>query len=104
MIDHAGSVLVVTVAVVGVLHTIVPDHWAPIVVLARQQGWSPTRIAKSAALAGVGHVTTTLMIGALLWIVGATVATGGAVVAATVAALGVAAVPSGLTAETTTRS
>jgi ABC-type nickel/cobalt efflux system permease component RcnA len=74
MIDHAASVLVVTVAVVGVLHTIVPDHWAPIVVLARQQGWSPARIARSAALAGVGHVTTTLVLGALLWIVGATVA------------------------------
>lgn len=74
MIDHAGVLLIITVAVVGVLHTVVPDHWAPIVVLARQQGWSVVRTARSAALAGVGHVSTTLVLGALLWIVGASLA------------------------------
>lgn len=74
MIDHAGLLLIITVAVVGVLHTIVPDHWAPIVVLARQQGWSISRTARSAALAGVGHATTTLLLGALLWIAGASLA------------------------------
>ena len=61
MIGHAGVLLIVTVAVVGVLHTVVPDHWAPIVVLARQQGWSIARTARSAAIAGLGHVTTTLL-------------------------------------------
>jgi len=74
MVDQTASALVLTVAVVGVLHTIVPDHWAPIVVLARQQGWSTARTARAAALAGVGHVTTTLALGALLWIVGAVLA------------------------------
>ena len=74
MIGHAGALLIVTVAVVGVLHTVVPDHWAPIVVLARQQGWSITRTARSAAIAGLGHVTTTLLLGALVWIVGASLA------------------------------
>ena len=34
------------------LHTVVPDHWAPIVVLVRQQGWSIARTARSAAIAG----------------------------------------------------
>lgn len=74
MPDHSGALLILTVAVVGVLHTIVPDHWAPIVVIARQQGWSIVRTARSAALAGLGHVTTTLLLGALLWIVGAALA------------------------------
>ncbi len=63
-----------TVGVVGVLHTVVPDHWAPIVVLARQQGWSVAHTSRSAALAGLGHVTTTLLLGALLWIIGASLA------------------------------
>jgi len=67
--------LVATVAAVGVLHTLVPDHWAPIVVLGRQQGWSVSRTARAAALAGVGHVTTTLFLGLILWGVGATLAT-----------------------------
>ncbi len=68
------SLLVATVATVGVLHTLVPDHWAPIVVLGRQQGWSVSRTARAAALAGVGHVTTTLLLGLLLWVVGAALA------------------------------
>jgi hypothetical protein len=29
--------LIIAVAVVGVLHTMVPDHWAPITLLARQR-------------------------------------------------------------------
>lgn len=72
--NHNALLLVVTVGAVGVLHTIVPDHWAPIVVLARQRGWSTIRTARSAALAGFGHVSTTLLLGAMLWIVGASMA------------------------------
>jgi hypothetical protein len=66
--------LIATVLAVGVLHTLVPDHWAPIVVLGRQQGWSVLRTARAAALAGVGHVTTTLLLGLILWAVGASLA------------------------------
>jgi hypothetical protein len=32
-----APLLVATVAAVGVLHTLVPDHWAPIVVVGRQK-------------------------------------------------------------------
>ncbi len=69
-----GSLLITTVAAVGVLHTLVPDHWAPIVVLGRQQGWSVSRTARAAAIAGFGHVTTTLLLGIVLWAVGASLA------------------------------
>lgn len=71
--DH-GAILVATVAAVGILHTLVPDHWAPIVVIARQRGWSVPRTARAAALAGLGHVTSTLILGALLWVAGAALA------------------------------
>ena len=69
-----GPLLIATVATVGVLHTLVPDHWAPIVVLGRQQGWSVSRTARAAAIAGFGHVTTTLLLGIVLWAVGASLA------------------------------
>jgi len=69
-----GPLLITTVAAVGVLHTLVPDHWAPIVVLGRQQGWSVPRTARAAAIAGFGHVTTTLLLGIVLWAVGASLA------------------------------
>jgi hypothetical protein len=31
-----GQELLLILAVVGVLHTMIPDHWAPIALLARQ--------------------------------------------------------------------
>jgi len=69
-----ASLLVATVAAVGVLHTLVPDHWAPIAVLARRQGWSVARTARTAAVAGLGHVTSTLLLGVVLWAAGAAIA------------------------------
>lgn len=66
--------LVLAVALVGVLHTMVPDHWAPIALLARQHGWSQTRTARTAALAGVGHTLSTLVIAIAVWGAGAVLA------------------------------
>jgi len=62
--------LVAAVAAVGVFHTIVPDHWAPIALLARQRGWSRIQTAKAAAGAGLGHTISTLLIAIVVWIAG----------------------------------
>ncbi len=69
-----APLLVATVAAVGVLHTLVPDHWAPIAVIARRQGWSVVRTGRAAAVAGLGHVTSTLLLGAVVWGAGAALA------------------------------
>src|SRR5260221_14200429 len=66
--------LVVSVAVVGVLHTIVPDHWVPITLIARQRGWSKGETARAALQAGVGHVVSTLIIASVIWFAGVAVA------------------------------
>ena len=73
--DGAGLLLVFSVAVVGVLHTLVPDHWLPITLMARQRGWSKGETAKAALTAGTGHVVTTLIIGLVVWAAGVAVAT-----------------------------
>lgn len=62
--------LIVSVLVVGVLHTAVPDHWAPIALLARQRGWSRAETARAAFQAGLGHAATTLLIGLIVWFAG----------------------------------
>ncbi len=54
--------LIGAVAAIGVLHTIVPDHWMPIILLARQRGWSRRETALAALQAGLGHVLSTLLI------------------------------------------
>ena len=69
-----AAILVWTILAVGVLHTLVPDHWAPLVALARRNGWSPARTALAAAGAGLGHVSSTLLIGLMVWAIGAVAA------------------------------
>ncbi|MEJ0097927.1 MAG: hypothetical protein WDM84_08385 [Bauldia sp.] len=68
------ALLVAAVVGVGVLHTMVPDHWAPIALLARQRGWTRGETARAALQAGAGHVATTLLFGLAVWLVGAAAA------------------------------
>jgi putative Mn2+ efflux pump MntP len=65
-----GGLLIGAVAAVGILHTLVPDHWAPIVLIARQRNWSLAQTARAAATAGLGHLGSTLMLGVIFWIAG----------------------------------
>ncbi|MEW6435900.1 MAG: hypothetical protein AB1508_01870 [Pseudomonadota bacterium] len=67
--------LIGAVAAVGVLHTIVPDHWVPITLIARQRGWSKAETARAAFQAGIGHVFSTLVIALVVWLAGVAVAT-----------------------------
>ena len=62
--------LIAAIAAVGVLHTMVPDHWVPITLIARQEGWSKAATARAALGAGTGHVLSTLAIGLFVWIAG----------------------------------
>lgn len=66
--------LLAAVAAVGVLHTLVPDHWMPIVLMARQHGWSRRETAQAALRAGIGHAVSTLTIALVVWVAGAATA------------------------------
>ena len=70
MIAGPGALLVGAVAAVGVLHTIVPDHWLPIALIARERSWSRAETARAALQAGTGHVLSTLVIGLAVWAAG----------------------------------
>lgn len=67
--------LIGAVAGVGVLHTIVPDHWVPITLIARQRGWSKGETARASLQAGTGHVLSTLLIAVVVWLAGVAIAT-----------------------------
>jgi hypothetical protein len=66
--------LVGAVAAVGVLHTMVPDHWVPISLIARQRGWSKGETARASLLAGLGHVFSTLLIALAVGLAGVVIA------------------------------
>jgi hypothetical protein len=70
MIYGPALLLVAAVAAVGVLHTIVPDHWVPITLMARQRGWSKSETARASLQAGTGHVLSTLLIALVVWLAG----------------------------------
>ncbi|MBV8298624.1 MAG: hypothetical protein JO083_03560 [Candidatus Eremiobacteraeota bacterium] len=67
--------LILAVGAVGVLHTIVPDHWVPITLIARQRGWTRGQTARASLQAGTGHVVSTLAIGLVVWVAGVAFAT-----------------------------
>jgi nickel/cobalt transporter (NicO) family protein len=62
--------LVVAAAGVGLGHAILPDHWVPLGVLSRTNRYPLSRVARLAGLAGVAHVIVSLVIGAVVVVVG----------------------------------
>lgn len=67
---HEAWLLLAAVIAVGVLHTLVPDHWVPITLIARQRRWTRAQTARAAFGAGLGHTLSTLAIGIVVWIAG----------------------------------
>ena len=57
-------------ATVAILHSILPDHWVPLAVVARTQRWSLVRVARVSALASIGHVVASLILGGIVAIIG----------------------------------
>jgi FtsH-binding integral membrane protein len=62
--------LIVAAAGVGFGHAILPDHWVPLGVLSRTNRYPLRRVARLAGLAGLAHVLVSLVIGAVIVIVG----------------------------------
>jgi hypothetical protein len=59
----AWSVLLAA-AGVGFIHTVLgPDHYLPFVMIGRARRWSPARTAGAAALCGIAHVASSLVLG-----------------------------------------
>lgn len=69
---HSTSVplLLIAAGTVGFLHSILPDHWVPLAVVARTQRWTLVRTARTSLLASVGHVLTSIVLGGIIALVG----------------------------------
>ncbi len=59
------SALAGSAASIALLHTFAPDHWMPFAALGRAQGWSRARLAGITVIAGLGHVGSSILLGAL---------------------------------------
>jgi nickel/cobalt exporter len=70
VVSTTTPALVAAAAGVGFGHAILPDHWVPLGVLSRTHRYPLSRVARLAGLAGVAHVLVSLVIGAVIVIVG----------------------------------
>ena len=64
------TLLLLGAATVGILHSLLPDHWVPLAVVARTQRWSLFRLGRVSALAAGGHVLASIVLGGVVAIVG----------------------------------
>jgi nickel/cobalt transporter (NicO) family protein len=62
--------LIAAAAGVGFGHAILPDHWVPLAVVGRTRRYPLSKVARLSGLAGVAHVMVSLMLGAVIVIVG----------------------------------
>jgi nickel/cobalt transporter (NicO) family protein len=60
--------------VLSVLHALIPNHWLPILAIARKENWSVGQTTRITLLAGLSHASSTVLIGLLLALVGARLA------------------------------
>jgi hypothetical protein len=69
---HSAPVLLLVLgaATVGIIHSILPDHWVPLAVVARTQHWSLARLASVTTLAAAGHVLTSVVLGGVVALIG----------------------------------
>ena len=66
----AGPALLAASAGVGFGHAVLPDHWVPLAVLGRTRRYPLSRIARLSGLAGVAHVLVSIVLGAVIIVVG----------------------------------
>ena len=63
-------------AFVGFIHSLVPGHWLPVVLVARGRRWSGRQALGGALLAASGHILISIIVGIGIVLIGATVLEG----------------------------
>ncbi len=64
-------VLCMTALSIGIIHTVLgPDHYLPFIVMSRARKWSMVKTAVVTAICGIGHILSSVVIGAVGIVVG----------------------------------
>ncbi len=68
--------IIITAAIIGVIHTIIgPDHYLPFIVMSKARNWSQSKTLRITLLCGLGHVGSSILLGAIAIIFGASLLT-----------------------------
>jgi len=64
MVSAELQILLSTAISIGVIHTITgPDHYVPFIVMAKSKGWTWKKTSLVTILCGLGHVSSSILIG-----------------------------------------
>ncbi|UCG69163.1 MAG: hypothetical protein JSV09_15485, partial [Thermoplasmata archaeon] len=64
--------IVITAIVIGIIHTIIgPDHYLPFIVMSKARNWSKPKTVRITILCGLGHVGSSIFLGAIAIFFGA---------------------------------
>lgn len=70
MVVSVAAAPLLAAAGVAVGHAVLPDHWVPLAVIGRTRRYSLGRVARLSGLAGTAHVLVSLVLGAVIIVVG----------------------------------
>ena len=54
----------------SVLHALIPNHWLPVLAIAKKENWSIKKTTKVTFLAGLAHALSTVLIGFIIGVAG----------------------------------
>jgi len=58
--------LMISSAVLSILHAILPNHWLPVIALAEREKWSMRETLQTTFLASLAHAGSTILIGVII--------------------------------------
>ena len=70
--DASQYALLTTAMATGLLHTLIPDHWLPFVLIGRARNWSVRTTLVVSGLAAAIHTAMSILLGGLALLVGVT--------------------------------
>lgn len=54
----------------SLLHALIPNHWLPVLAIARKENWSVNKATKVTLIAGLAHALSTVLIGFIIGVAG----------------------------------
>ena len=60
--------------ILGLMHALIPNHWLPLVVVAKAESWKKSEVLLIATLTASAHVVGTIILGITLGLVGSKIA------------------------------
>lgn len=62
--------LILSTLSIAFIHSLAPDHWMPFAVIGKAKKWSKTRLSAITLISGLGHVGSSILVGAIGIILG----------------------------------